>query len=1123
MPDDADMPPDGVVNSVNGDVSGSAVQAGSITGGVHSVAQTGDASADYVANTGLHIGDINLRTGAPVRTRYREQVKQIAPKELVNREAERADLAAFAIDPACAGSYALWRAPAWAGKSALLSWFALNPPAGVRVVSFFVTARMASQNDRGAFVENVLEQLATLLDDPLPALLTVHTREAHMLGLLADAAHACEERGERLILVVDGLDEDRGVTTGPDAHSIAALLPTELPPGLRVIVSSRPQPPIPPDVPDHHPLRDAGIARTLTISEKATAIRGEMERELKELLTGTEMQQDLLGLLAAAGGGLSPRELAELTGRSQWEVDDYLRTVTGRSFTPRDAHWQPDSVIYVLGHEELQTAAIVMLGDIRIAGYRDQLHEMYVRYRATGWPPSSPEYLLNGYFNMLKAAGDLPRMITCGTDLARHNRILDISGGDVTAIAEIVSTQEAIADGGLTGTAAVSAMIRLAVHRDHLRKRNSYIPRELPAVWAALNHVNRADALAQSITSPYWRRRAQVALVGALVDTQELDRAELVAHSITNMVEKHESLVIVIEALAEAGAYDRARALTRLITNPIARSQALAAVAGALAAAGDTDHAEACARSITNRSWLVRALTSVAAATADDGDGRRACVLAMEATSLARRLSNYDDERAALDALAKALTAAGHEDQVHRLTELTHNAPPDRSPTSQPDEEIPAHEGMSIEQVGNCEQLVLLAKKAIADGRPETARAAAAEAEVLARRMSNPVGDGQALATLIKAAASAGNLDRLLALTELITGHYERAQALIVLMNLVAEKDPARARALGTTAERYARSTKNNLEQKQALLSLVRAVVTIGDLAWAEALTQSIPTSPTSPTSDEHTEALYVLTKALAANGNADRALQLAHAREPDKQCRMLISIAWATASAGDRDRAGKLVARTATLVDTINSLPERLQTWARLIELAGTVGRPGQTEHLIREAAALVGSVDDTILVKSGLIETVAVLGDFTRAERLAQSIKSPVRRRAELIALRTVVADHPDRVAALTMAINVLPEAREFRPAPSLLDALIAEGDLDQAAQLIRSMPDPDKQCVAWAALARHLGPAHCAGSIVAILARQRWAKAIGVVAEHQPAALAVLIDELLAISAPTPKSSA
>lgn len=110
-----------------------------------------------------------------------------------------------------------------------MSWFVLHPPPGVRIVSFFVTARFAAQNDRVAFVNVVLEHLAELLGQPVPAYLTDATRDAHLLGMLADTDTACAERGERLILVVDGLDEDRGVTTGPDAHSIAARLPATPP------------------------------------------------------------------------------------------------------------------------------------------------------------------------------------------------------------------------------------------------------------------------------------------------------------------------------------------------------------------------------------------------------------------------------------------------------------------------------------------------------------------------------------------------------------------------------------------------------------------------------------------------------------------------------------------------------------------------------------------------------------------------------------------------------------------------------------------------------------------------------------------------------------------------------
>ncbi len=206
---------------------------------------------------------------AAVRSSYLQQVRRIAPPDppgLLDREAELAELAAFCLE-AGRGPYVWWQAGAWAGKSALLSTFVLRPPAQVgervRIVSFFITARLAAQDTREAFTQVLLEQLAALTGQELPAVLPEATREAYLLDLLAQAAGACQEAGGRLVLVVDGLDEDRGVTTGPHAHSIAGLLPADPPAGMRVIVAGRPNPPVPDDVPDWHPLRDPGIIRLL--------------------------------------------------------------------------------------------------------------------------------------------------------------------------------------------------------------------------------------------------------------------------------------------------------------------------------------------------------------------------------------------------------------------------------------------------------------------------------------------------------------------------------------------------------------------------------------------------------------------------------------------------------------------------------------------------------------------------------------------------------------------------------------------------------------------------------------------------------------------------------------------
>ena len=75
-------------------------------------------------------------------------------------------------------------------------------------------------------------------------------------GWLARAAESCTAAAGRVVLVADGLDEDRGVTTGPDARSIAGLLPGVPPQRMRGIVAARDNPPVPDDVPDWHPLRD---------------------------------------------------------------------------------------------------------------------------------------------------------------------------------------------------------------------------------------------------------------------------------------------------------------------------------------------------------------------------------------------------------------------------------------------------------------------------------------------------------------------------------------------------------------------------------------------------------------------------------------------------------------------------------------------------------------------------------------------------------------------------------------------------------------------------------------------------------------------------------------------------
>ncbi|MEU5694357.1 hypothetical protein [Actinosynnema sp. NPDC020468] len=586
---------------------------------------------------------------------------------------ELAELAEFCTDPATAGSYRWWRAGPWAGKSALMATFVLSPPAGVQVVSFFVTARLAGQSDRSAFVDNVLEQLVTLLDEQLPPFLTPATREAHLLGLLDDAAKACTERGVSLTLIVDGLDEDRGVTTGPDAYSIAGLLPSRLPPNMRVVVAGRPDPPVPSDVNPDHPLLDPKIVRVLRPSPQARLLRTQMENELLSLLDGAETSRDVLGLLTAAGGGLTAEDLSNLSKQQLWRVERQLHAVTGRSFTRRNSHLSSESApeVYLLGHEQLQITALDMFGAMQIGEYRSRIHAWAAEFADAGWPHDTPEYLLRGYHTMLLSTGDLDGATDLCIDRRRHDRLFAVTGNDNTAYTQIVATLDSqIAHDPVN----IVATARLALHRDRFYDRNSNIRPELPMAWADLGRHPRAAGLARSITDAKDRSDAlrYVALRSAAADHPEL-AAELLteavgaANTITSDSNKSFTLRLPINPLTEISGHDKAIAIARSITEPGHRCDALSTVAKALS---NADHQELAAELLTEAVDAANTITS---------DSNKSFTLRLpinplteisghdKAIAIARSITEPGHRCDALSTVAKALSNADHQELAAEL------------------------------------------------------------------------------------------------------------------------------------------------------------------------------------------------------------------------------------------------------------------------------------------------------------------------------------------------------------------------------------------------------------------------------------------------------------------------
>jgi hypothetical protein len=307
-------------------------------------------------------------------------------------------------------------------------------------------------------------------------------------------------------------------------------------------------------------LRDAATIRPLSPSLRAEDTARLAQQELRDLFRTGGTGLEVLGLLAAARGGLSGPDLAGLAKVPLWEAEDIVRTGAGRAFARRPDRWNPEDSpeVYLLAHEELQAAAAGYLqGSDLLEGYYGRLHAWAGTWRDRGWPPQTPHYLLDGYPRLLAGLGDLERLASLALDTGRQDRMLAVTGGDAAALAEIRTALDLIA---ACDAPDLAAALALACRRDQLTSRNTHIPVSLPAVWATLGQAVRAEALATSITAPYEQARALAQLVEALAGAGQhgqaaavAGQAEAVARSITDPYEQARALAQLAEALADAG------------------------------------------------------------------------------------------------------------------------------------------------------------------------------------------------------------------------------------------------------------------------------------------------------------------------------------------------------------------------------------------------------------------------------------------------------------------------------------------------------------------------------------------------------------------------------------------
>ncbi|MDX3374969.1 ATP-binding protein [Streptomyces sp. ME02-6991-2A] len=345
-------------------------------------------------------------------------------------------------------------------------------------------------------------------------------------ALFRSAAARSARKGRRLVVVVDGLDQDAawrgGVPEGErPGTSIASLLPWPAArtveesgrgrPGkrsVRVIVSSRPTAVPPADVPAEHPLRRAESVRLLPAPPHPTADEQDL-RDGLDRLRDTAVGRALVGFLAAAGAGLCADDLAELTGSDHAEIARMLETAWGRGLVPDDL----SAGSYVFADGELLRTAWERTGpDLRAECVR-RLHAWADSWLTGERAGTMPRYLLSYYPGLLCEGSRLERYVL---DPRRQRRLVEAGRLD-EALAQLDLLPE-----GEDRTPEVAA--RVALSRAVLSGRTRPpVPLDLPRLFALAGDVARARQLALSAAEDAAKAVRLVEVVSVLSGTKAPD------------------------------------------------------------------------------------------------------------------------------------------------------------------------------------------------------------------------------------------------------------------------------------------------------------------------------------------------------------------------------------------------------------------------------------------------------------------------------------------------------------------------------------------------------------------------------------------------------------------------
>ncbi|MFC5718609.1 hypothetical protein ACFP1Z_00230 [Streptomyces gamaensis] len=1059
-----------------------------------------DAFIDLVTRHG-NAGQIPLvheiRAGRRIpRSSYtREIAHWAAAEDFVGREQELADMTDFVLagdGDEVPPAYWRWVAPAWSGKTSLMAHFVLDhlPAMGARVdvLAFFIARRHAGQSDRTAFLAAMQRQLREYLHDPdvdCGALGPFH--EA-----LERAGRQARDAERRIVLVVDGLDEDSGMATAVEGNSIAALLPHGPMPGVRIIVTCRPHPPVPADVPYGHPLRDPGISRSLAASEAAQAARLEAERDLVELIRRGGIAQELTGLIAAASGGLTAVDLAALmeTACSVREVELVLEGSLGRSFQRLEAEWSRGehgpAWLYSFAHGELLVTAGNLLAH-EMEGYRDRLHDWVLDYWQRRWPDDTPEWILVGCPQVLWQQGDAVLLSTLAADRERHEQLWRKTGSDAGALAEIEKAfelQRQLPDPD------VPACLRLARRREALERNLENTPTDLIITWARLGQVRRAVNFIRERREGWrdWLLASVYRVARRWPDAEEL--VIIAARSLSDPVERALALAMLAEELAQAGRHELAADLARDAVDLAQRPDtgrggetARSVAVRVFLRIGRDDQALVCARNIATPVRRGLALVRVAASLARAGQRVKAAELVEEAAGLAVTAAAQphpalhdgyrarEDATLVLDEAAQVLAEIGRIGQASALAAAEPREDENRILASiatvlakaSRHEEVAALTCSMTDPYWRCKALTRAAEQCLAADGIGRAAEYAAEAAIVIDDIADSVKKHWALPGVASLLIKIGQHEQAVALAHTATVPNREAEALADVAKLLAEhKQRELAAQVRGAAVLAARAIDDQTPKDNALAHAAESVARAGECVQASAIANEIADS------FKRASTLVEVAAALADAGEYDPAAALARSiTDSRKRAEALVRVARVMAETGLLEEAEALAHEVAVTVRTMADQHDKDQLLAEVALAVADVGRHGQAARLTRAITAPYTRGETLAKVSSAL----ARAGNHQLATSLAQEIAEKRTRAESLACVVSALAASGQHKQAAALARSITDGYVRSTATAKVASALAQAGDHEAAVALARTIECGDSRAEALAKLARLL----------------------------------------------------